>query len=45
MTKQIHFVVHITQHMLIIEIVRTTLLENWDHPVFLLKSGINSTTK
>ena len=42
-----HFVlmVHITRQILSIRKISTTLSENWDCPVFLLKSGINFPTK
>ena len=44
-TKLIYLVVHITRQILAIRRIKTTLSENWDHPVFLLKSGLNCPTK
>ena len=44
LTKLIYLVVHITRHILTIQRIRTTLSENWDHPVFLLKRGLNCPT-
>ena len=34
-----YLVVHITQKILTIQRIRTTVSENWDRPVFLLKRG------
>ena len=43
-TNQIYFVVYITRQILNIQRIRTTLLENWDRPIFLMKSGLNILT-
>ena len=43
--KHIYLVVHITRQILNIRRIRTTLSENWDRPVILLKSGLHCLTK
>ena len=44
-TKLRYLVVHIIRRILVIRRNRTTLSENWDHPVFVPKSGQNCSTK